>query len=352
MKPRLVAVVLSVLVSAGGAQAARAQPQTIAAAGEKVVAPFSVSGDAEAGVATEGVVDEPTTESFEAVTFKPSGVAIYQLGTSGTASKKLWQTPGRAASAPAAAQRRVPDSDYAPALKPEGHIAATDYVMPDVPDDCTEGTAYKSPGFSSYLTLVGLMDYNAFAQDSASKAQVGAQDNQWDVRSLRFMTHGAVKSAHPVDYFISVSVADPDAVKAGADAVGLSDWYVRTPLGHIGELRYGKVKEPFIYEIVGDAANLPQQERILNPFFVSRATGFRLDNTMAGDRMSWSVGWFNSWWEEREPFNTSPNDFAGRLTGLPYLSKDGDIYVHLAAALRYAGDTAGVMQFHDRPNSN
>ena len=271
------------------------------------------------------------------------------LMTAGIALPASAQQPTPGTPAP---QIRLPDSDYAPTRKPDGHLPATAFVMPDVGDDWKDGSSYNGRAFSSYLTLVGLVDYNAFTQNTASVGQVGAQDNQWDVRSLRISTHGAMKSAHAFDYFFSMEVVDPDRVKAGADAIGITDWYVRTPLGRIGELRYGKVKEPFIYEIVGDAANLPQQERILNPFFVSRATGVRLDNTMAGDRMSWSVGWFNNWWMEHERFSASANDFAGRLTGLPYLSKDEDVYVHLAAGVRYAGDSAGTLQFRDRPNSN
>jgi hypothetical protein len=42
-----------------------------------------------AGVATEAFVKQMKAEPFEAFTFKPAGVAIYQLGNFGTASKKL-----------------------------------------------------------------------------------------------------------------------------------------------------------------------------------------------------------------------------------------------------------------------
>jgi hypothetical protein len=44
-----------------------------------------------AGVATEAFVKQLKAEPFEAFTFRPAGVAIYQLGNFGTASKKLWQ---------------------------------------------------------------------------------------------------------------------------------------------------------------------------------------------------------------------------------------------------------------------
>jgi phosphoserine phosphatase len=43
------------------------------------------------GVAKEDFAKQLKTEPFEAFTFKPDGVAIYQLGNFGTAAKKLWQ---------------------------------------------------------------------------------------------------------------------------------------------------------------------------------------------------------------------------------------------------------------------
>jgi phosphoserine phosphatase len=44
-----------------------------------------------AGVASEAFVKKMKAEPFEAFTFKPAGVAIYQLGNFGTAAAKLWQ---------------------------------------------------------------------------------------------------------------------------------------------------------------------------------------------------------------------------------------------------------------------
>jgi 2'-5' RNA ligase len=43
------------------------------------------------GVANEDFVRELKAAPFEKFTFKPAGVAIYQLGSYGTAQKKLWQ---------------------------------------------------------------------------------------------------------------------------------------------------------------------------------------------------------------------------------------------------------------------
>lgn len=47
------------------------------------------------GVAQEAFVKQLKAEPFDAFTFKPDGVAVYQLGNFGTAAKKLWQNSGR-----------------------------------------------------------------------------------------------------------------------------------------------------------------------------------------------------------------------------------------------------------------
>jgi hypothetical protein len=43
------------------------------------------------GVALEDFVKQLKAEPFEKFSFKPSGVAIYQLGNFGTAQRKLWE---------------------------------------------------------------------------------------------------------------------------------------------------------------------------------------------------------------------------------------------------------------------
>jgi hypothetical protein len=48
-----------------------------------------------AGVAQEAFVKQLKSEPFEAFTFKPSQVAVYQLGNFGTAARSLWQSRGK-----------------------------------------------------------------------------------------------------------------------------------------------------------------------------------------------------------------------------------------------------------------
>jgi phosphate-selective porin len=104
--------------------------------------------------------------------------------------------------------------------------------------------------------------------------------------------------------------------------------------------------------MVGDAANLQQQERALSPFFASRGIGFRLLNSFHHDSMTYSFGWFNDWWTQDQTFKSSGNDYAERFTGVPYYSEDGASYVHLGIGGRYIEEDEGTLQFRGRPESN
>jgi phosphate-selective porin len=258
------------------------------------------------------------------------------------------QAPKQAPANPA-----PPDTDYAPPPPAvPARIPATGFVMPDLPDNTKNYTSYDSRWVSTAFSVVPLVDYNAFVQDSDSKTQVGEQNDEWDLRTLRLMFRGQMKFRHPVDYLISVEVKGQDHVQNDASQFGFTDFELSTAVGRLGRLKFGKIKEPFVYEMVGDAANLQQQERALSPFFASRGIGLRLLNTFAHDRVSWSVGWFNDWWTQDQQFKVSGNDFAGRLTGVPYFTNDGSNYLHLGIGTRYIGEDEGTLRFRGRPESN
>jgi len=266
------------------------------------------------------------------------------------------QTSSSAAQTSSAQQpttESAPDTDYAPPkpLTP-ARIPATGFVMPDVPDDWNRYTSFDGRLFSTAFSFVALLDDDSFVQDDTSKAQIGEQENQWDLRTMRLMTRGRLKFAHPIDYFVSLEVKGQDHVQSGTSKIGFTDMEFSTSLGRLGRLDFGKIKEPFVYEMVGDAANLPQEERALNPFFTTRGIGLRLVKPFANDTMTWSAGWFNDWWVTDQSFKESGNDFTARFTALPYYGHDGADYVHLGIAARYTGADEGSLRFRGRPESN
>lgn len=206
--------------------------------------------------------------------------------------------------------------------------------------------------FSAKFGLVVMpADYTTFDQDAASREQVGNQQDTFEARSLRLMARGHFMLFRKWNYVASYEY------KGFANEPGDPDWAatdlrVSTDIGHLGTLTVGKMKEPYSYEMVGDAANLPHTERLLSPFFVSRNEGVQLSNTMFGQRGTWAVGWFNDWLTKGDDFSDSGNDFAGRVTALPVWSEDGARYLHLAVGVRYYAGDDDTLRFRGQPASH
>ena len=132
----------------------------------------------------------------------------------------------------------------------------------------------------------------------------------------------------------------------------ITDLYFVIPVGVLGNLTVGKVKETFVYEMVGDAANLAQTERILNPFFNSRNIGLKLGRTFMNDRMTVAAGWFNDWFTQGQSFSESANTFTARVTALPVFEDNGKRFLHLGLSTRYLEEENGVLRYKGRNESN
>ncbi|SEW36827.1 OprO/OprP family phosphate-selective porin [Chitinophaga arvensicola] len=228
------------------------------------------------------------------------------------------------------------------------------YLVPDVPQKWVNWTQYDGKRLSFKIGAVLLLDYTAFFQNDSSKAQVSTQQNKLELRAARLMFSGLLKFKNPWQYFISAEFRG-FARDTSENAFGLTDAYLTIPLGKAdkyGKLTIGKIKETHIYEMVGDAVNIPQTERILNPFFVSRNIGIRYMFNSLQSRMTYSVGWFNDGWVTGVPLKESGNDFTVRITGLPVLSSGGDKYLHLGASMRYIGADYHSLRYRGKVESN
>jgi len=249
----------------------------------------------------------------------------------------------------------------AEALSPSPQLTAKDseavkkkeYIAPDLPDPLEKWTRYSSEYFTVGLGMAILVDYDSFSQDANSKEQIGIQDDQWDARSVRFIASGGIgPKSYRVSYLASEGFNGFDAPENKKNYWGFTDLFATFPAGKLGALTYGKQKECFVYEMVGDAAYLYQAERNLTPFFTSRNVGLMLANSVFKKRMTYTAGWFNDWWVQGTPFHTTGNQFATRITGLLSINEDGSKYFHVAMSGRYAGATNGYVQLRGRPLGN
>jgi phosphate-selective porin OprO/OprP len=224
--------------------------------------------------------------------------------------------------------------------------------VPDVPDDVHEDTSVDTHWFTLRLGAAPILDYSWFTQDQPNVEQVGVEEDEFDVRSARVQLRGSLfnDADYPWRYLVSFEYRGLDTDPN--NNWSFTDWAVTAPVGALGELTAGKVKESFVYEMIGDAANLPHLERLLSPFFTSRNIGLRLNKTVFEERMTLSAGVFNDWWAKDLAYDESGWDVTARLTGLASWSDSGRRFLHLGTAWRYVGADDGLLRYRGRPESN
>ncbi len=234
------------------------------------------------------------------------------------------------------------------------HILADsskNYAMPDVLGRRTKWANGGNKLFTYQLGAAPILDYVAVAQDGDSKSQVGSQESRFDLRSGRFSVRGKLNFKQPWQYLLSLEYKGLDR---GEDdpAFGITDLKFVVPAGDRGQIVFGKIKETFIYEMVGDAANLPHQERLLNPFFNSRNIGIVYRRFLWQDRATLSAGWFNNWFTDNQKFNASANTYTARITALPKYELGGKRFIHLGVGVRYVEAENGVIRLKGKNELN
>jgi phosphate-selective porin OprO/OprP len=219
------------------------------------------------------------------------------------------------------------------------------YFFPDL----AEGSLVHDGRLFKIKPIIAIVnDYTWFEQDDASIAQVGVQEDTFELRAARF---GFIVNSKSKRKWVFTLTADYQEKRTREDATWeVYDVKIDIPIGPV-KLTLGKQKEPFSFEMVGLFPILPQQERVLSPFFVTRNTGVKVMGSMAGDRMTWAAGAFNDWLESDSNFGNNASDFAARLTGLASVSADNHDYFHLGLGLRRVGSDQDMMRFSGRPES-
>ncbi len=221
-----------------------------------------------------------------------------------------------------------------------------DYFFPDLRTGAliVDG---KHLWFKPIIAVV--TDYTFFTQDDASLAQVGKQENTSDLRAARFGFNLRSKSKLK---WVFTFTADYQEARTRDDAkFQVYDLKLEVPVGPV-KVAIGKQKEPLSYEMVGLMPQLPQQERMLSPFFTTRNTGIQLSGQLAKDRMTWAAGAFNDWLETGEQLSSNATNWVARVTGLPFISEDNANFLHLGAGAKWVGNDTGTMRFSGRPSSN
>ena len=235
-------------------------------------------------------------------------------------------------------------------------LAQTDedeqHWFPDAPAAWEEATRYRNEHFSLGFLFGMLLDYTAFDQDQQSIDQVGIQNNEFESRSARFLIAGTLDFIGPWSYVLAAEYNGYD--RPPEDPVfNLMDASLTRHFADGNQrLTLGKQKQPFVYEMMGDSANLVQHERFLSPFFASRGWGVTYTHTYLEKKLGLQLGWYNDWFEEGGDFAGQGNQLVIRATGLPIWRDEGAQVLHVGISARYKNDEFGALQYRGRPGSN
>jgi len=180
------------------------------------------------------------------------------------------------------------------------------------------------------------------SQDATSESQVGDLEltSLGELRVLRFGLIGTFKFKKPWVYtvFFTNNTFDRGYDSKTDNSLMLYDLRVDIPLPSNITLSVGKQKEPISMERLTTLLFLPWQERqaAADAFLPARNVGALLNGTVANQRATWAAGVFRNWIESDTTFAATPTQVTGRITGVPYLSKDESNLLHLGAGLRYS----------------
>src|SRR5512135_3180828 len=215
---------------------------------------------------------------------------------------------------------------------------APDYFFPDL---SPKALVFDGEHFwiKPIFAMVG--DYTAFWQDDNSLTQVGRQENAQELRAGRLGI--TIRSKGKLAWYFYGTVDYQEARTRENQIFQLYDLGIGIPLGP-AKVFIGKQKETFAYELVGLSVVLPQQERILLPFFPTRNIGVNFSGPLAGGRMTWAAGAFNDWLTDDRQFGRNATDYVGRLTGLAWEPPDKTHYLHLGLGFRSGGSDDGMMR--------
>jgi phosphate-selective porin OprO/OprP len=186
------------------------------------------------------------------------------------------------------------------------------------------------------------------AQDNANEQQVGILSGYegGSIRGFRAGVGGAFNFQKPWTFLFTMGTR---AFERGFEQGDLNefvlyDYRVGIPIGS-ATLSLGKTKETISMSRLSAMIYEPaQQERasVADGLLPARNIGIVINNSFLNERMTWSAGVFNNWFETGRSFSANPTVATGRISGIPYISEDESNLLHLGISGRYSNAAGGI----------
>ncbi len=209
---------------------------------------------------------------------------------------------------------------------------------------------YQGENFRNLFTATMALDRTTWSsQDSTNLTQVGDLEayNGGEIRALRFGVIGAItRFRKPWLYtvFGATTAFDKGFDDRKSDSFVWFDYRLDIPVFEKNTIAIGKQKEPINMERMTSLIFLPFQERsaAADTFLPSRNIGAVISGTQLNQRLSWATGVFNDWLESGDSRSDSATTYTGRVTGIPFSTKDESNLLHLGFGYRYSDAKEGL----------
>ena len=186
------------------------------------------------------------------------------------------------------------------------------------------------------------------SNDATNEGQVGdlSQFEGGSIRGFRAGLGGTFNFKKPWTYVFTFGTRafERGFEQGNLDEFVLYDYRVSIPIGS-ATLSVGKTKETISMSRLSAMIYEPaQQERaaVADGLLPARNIGIVINNSFLKERMTWSAGVFNNWYEVDRSFSNNPTVFTGRITALPFVSEDESNLLHLGIAGRYSNAAGGI----------
>ncbi|HTR02583.1 MAG TPA: porin [Thermoanaerobaculia bacterium] len=231
-----------------------------------------------------------------------------------------------------------------------GRLAAQETSPPAAAPAARPWNELETKAIALQLHVTLLEDGAFFSQNAASVSQVGDLPSTGEFRVDRLQLSGQLKAPFPWSFEVNAGYNGLDA-NSGDVNWTIADLWISVPLGTAANVTVGEQEAGVGLERQSHGEDLPFMERstMSEAYKKSHELGVRFWGTAAGERMTWSAGWFNNWLTDHESFDESGNAYAGRVTGLAVDEDEGRSLVHLGVSAAYTQIQEGSLQARSRP---
>jgi phosphate-selective porin OprO/OprP len=218
------------------------------------------------------------------------------------------------------------------------------YFLPDLPTGLR-----LAPRFGTRLLTVEphaklILDSTRFDQNDVSLAQIGKQQNLFEVRAATVNVDGLFGPGLRFRYAFGIDYNGFDVAPDSNWAV--TDFNIGFALPRLrAVVNVGQMREEIGYEVFAPTSVMPQSERILSPFASPNNAGFKLAMLFGSrDRGRFSVGIFQDDWDD----GGGQLAVGARLSGLVIDDPERRRFLHLATSMRQV-ETDGTIRYRARP---